>query len=310
MVKRYLLLALLLPAPAPALAAPAADRLVLETAATEDSDGLRQHSLYAGAVKALPAQGERAAVGLRAGYWQLEGGGDRVDFTALRLDYRRDLGFVDLDLGLHQLFGHVGSPTLGRVSASAPFAPLTLAAGVERELVDTVMAARAGTLVDTWHASLDHAATPEWTLVGAAVLQEFSDGNRRKGGVARLVYSPEAIAGFNAELRLRRLDGDRRAIGYFSPGRFEEGMLLLQYGHALPGERFVLTGRAGGGQQRIDGSATHAVFLAELRARGWYGATLGLEGRVGCTNTGELTVAAAGSGYRYCYGNLTLLRPW
>lgn len=311
MVKGTHLAALLAVVAATAQAAPAQDRLVLDLAATEDSDGLRQHSLYAGAVKGLPALGEGAAVGLRAGYWQLEGAGDPVEFTGLRVDHRQALGPVAVDVGIHQLFGDDWSPTLGHLGASLkPAPPLTLAAGVNREVVDTVIAARRETTLDTWHLVADYAVGAEWTLVGGGLMQGFNDGNTRQGGLVKVVYAPAAMEGFTAQLRLRRLDGDRRGIGYFSPDRFEEGVLLLQYGRALPGDRFVLTLQAGGGQQRIDADDTNPVYIAELRTRGWFGDALGLEGKTGCSNTGEVVTGPAASGYRYCYATLTLMRPW
>lgn len=310
MVKAILLAALLPLLAVMAQAAPAGDRFVLDSAGSEDSDGLRQHSLYAGAVRALPALGAAADVGIRAGYWQLEGAGDRVEFTALRVDHRRSLGPVVVDAGLHPLFGRDWSPLLAHLNASIELAPVTVAAGVDRELVDTVIAARREITLDTWHLVADYAAGAEWTLVGGGLLQDFSDGNQRRGGLFKLIYSPARVEGLSAQLRLRRLDGERRGIGYFSPDRFEEGLLLLQYGHALPGDRFVLTGQAGGGQQRVDGRDDNPVFVAELRARGWFTDTLGLEGRTGCSNTGELVTGPAASGYRYCHVHLRLMRPW
>jgi hypothetical protein len=310
MVKAILLAALLPWLAVMAQAAPADDRFVLDTAGSEDSDGLRQHSLYAGAVRTLPALGASADIGVRAGYWQLEGAADRVEFTALRVDHRRSLGPVAVDAGLHPLFGRDWSPLLAHLNASVELAPVSLVAGVDRELVDTVIAARREITLDSWHLVADYTAGAEWTLVAGGLLQDFSDSNHRKGGLFRIIYSPSRVEGLNAQLRLRRLDGDRRGIGYFSPDRFEEGVLLLQYGHALPGGRFVLTAQAGGGQQRIDGRDTNPVFVAELRARGWFTDTLGLEGRTGCSNTGDLVTGPAASGYRYCHGQLTLMRPW
>lgn len=291
--------------------AQAGDRLVLDLMAAEDSDGLRQHSLYAGAVKAWPALGKDASTGLRAGYWQLEGPLDRIDFTGLRVDHRQALGSGQLGLGLHQLVGDDWSPTLGYGNAVVrPLATLALDVGVDRELVDTVIAARRETTLDAWHVVADWTITPQWVLVAGPQRQDFSDGNRRQGGLLRLVWSPAALEGFNAQLRLRRLDGDFRGIGYFSPDRFEEGLLQLQYGRAVAGGRLVLTGVAGAGAQRVDATATDDVFLAELRARGWLSEGFGLEGKAGCTNTGELVASAAGGGYRYCQLNLTLMRPW
>lgn len=292
-------------------AAQAADRMVLDLMASEDSDGLRQHSLYAGVVKAWPALGKEAGTGLRAGYWQLEGAGDRVDFAGLRVDHRQALGDGQLAFGLHQLAGDDWSPTLGYGSVVVkPLPALALDVGVDRELVDTVIAARRETTLDVLHAVVDWSITPEWVLVAGPLRQDFSDGNRREGGLLKVVWAPAAAEGFNAQLRLRRLDGEFRGIGYFSPDRFEEGLLQLQYGRAVAGGRLVLTGVAGAGGQRVDGAGTDAVFLAEVRLRGWLTDHFGLEGKAGCTNTGDVVASPAGNGYRWCQLNLSLMRPW
>lgn len=289
----------------------AGDRLVLDSMASEDSDGLRQQSFYAGAVKALPALGKDAGIGLRAGWWQLEGQGDRVEFTGVRVDHRQALGRGELALGLHQLFGDGWSPTLGHATVVLkPAEAWSLDAGLDRELVDTVIAARRRTTLDAWHVIADYAPAPAWLLVAGPQWQDFSDGNRRQGGLFKLVWSPAALPGFNAQLRLRRLDADFRGTGYFSPDRFEEGLLLAQYSLPVLGERLVLGAQVGAGQQRIDGAASDGIYLAELRARGWLSDTFGLEGKAQCSNTGEVVVTSAAAGYRYCQVNLSLMRPW
>jgi hypothetical protein len=293
-----------------ATAAVAGDRLLLDTLGTEDSDGLRQHVEYVGLRHALPAQGRDAHVDLRAGYWHLAAPGDlQEDFTVLRLDHERAFGAVATTLRLQQLVSEDWSPTLGGLGASWQATPRwSLAAGADADIVDTALAAQHEIRVDTYNLSGDYRIGAAFTLAGSLLQQDFSDGNRREGGRLRIAYAPPMLEGFNAQLRLRRLDGDFRGIGYFSPDRFEDVMLQLQYGHALPGGRFNLTGIAGGGGQRIDGGATTSVFLAELRTRGWFTDQLGLEGKAGCSNSGDLNVRAASGGYRYCYANVTLLR--
>jgi hypothetical protein len=288
----------------------AGDRVVLEVAGSEDSDGLRQHAELAGYLHALPEQGKKAHVGVRAGYWQLAApGGLQEDFSVLRLDHERRLGPVDLALGVKQLASDDWSPTLGSAHATWQATPRwSLAAGIATDIVDTALAARRETRFDTVDISSDYRIGDAFTVIGGLLHQDFSDGNEREGGLLRLVYAPPRIEGFNTQLRWRRNDGDLRGIGYFSPDRFEEAMLQLQYGRALPGGRFVLTGVAGAGGQQVDRGETTSTFLAELRARGWFSDRFGLEGKGGCSNSGDIGVRAAGGSYRYCYVNLALIR--
>lgn len=307
---RCTLFALLL-VTAHAQAAPSADRIVSDTAVSADSDGQHQRSEYLGYVHGLPALGKNAALGLRAGYWMLKGPGDRIEFSALRLDHQRSLGPVDISLRAHQLFSDDWSPTLGAVAADYHVSPRwTLSAGAEAELVDTVVAARQRITFNTYNVSSDYRLHDTVTLVGGVLQQDFSDGNLRRGALARLIYSPRQLDGFNAQLRLRRSDSDFQGRGYFSPDRFEEAMAVLQYGHALPGERFAMTVLAGAGQQQVNGSSTNPVYLVEWRTRGWFNDRFGLETKAGCNNSGDIGAQAAGNGYRYCYGNLSLLGAW
>lgn len=304
---RFLLILLLMPA---AQAAPV-DRVVLEISGSDDSDELRQHAEYVGVVHALPGLGKSASVGASAGYWQLRGPGAQEEFGVLRLDHQRELGPVELRLYAQQLFGADWSPTLGAAAATYRVTSRwSVAAGVDVEAVDTVIAVREHTRLDTYNVSSDYQFSETVTLVGATLRQHFSDGNQREGGLLRFIYSPQQLEGFNAQLRLRRMDSDFQGVGYFSPDRFEEGMLLLQYGHAVAGERFTLTALAGGGQQRVDGEDASAIYLAELRTRGWFNDRFGLEGKAGCSNTGDIGIRAAEEGYRYCYGRLALIAAW
>lgn len=294
-----------------AQSAPAADRIISDTALSSDSDGQRQRSEYLGYVHALPALGKTASVGLRAGYWQIAGPGDRIEFGALRLDHQRRIGPVDISLRAHQLSSNDWSPTLGAVAADIHVTPRwTLSASGDFDLVDTVVAARLHTRFDTYNLSTDYQLLDTVTLVGSVLQQQFSDGNQRQGGQARIIYSPHQIEGFTAQLRLRRIDSDFQGTGYFSPDRFEEALALLQYGHALPGDRFTMTLLAGGGEQRVDSATTQPVYQAELRTRGWFNNRFGLEGKAGCSNTGDTVLRAAADGYRYCYGTLSLLGSW
>lgn len=291
--------------------ATAADRIVSDTAVSADSDKQQQRSEHLGFVHALPSLDKTASLGLRAGYWRLDSTDDRVEFGVLRLDHKRSIGAVAISLRAQQLFSDDWSPTTGAIAADYHVSPRwTLSASGDADVVDTVVAIRQHTRFNTYNVSTDYQVRDTVTLVGSVLQQRFSDGNLRNGSLARVIYSPLQLDGFTAQLRLRRLDSDMQGFGYFSPDRFEEAMALLQYGHALPGNHFVLTLMAGGGEQRIDGASTTPVYAMELRTRGWFNDRVGLEGKAGCSNTGDTVLRATTDNYRYCYGTLSLLGAW
>ncbi|MDI3260918.1 MAG: hypothetical protein QJR02_14620 [Sinobacteraceae bacterium] len=305
MVKHRLLPLLCLACGLPALAA---DRIVADGAFSADSDGLRERSADLGYVHPLPSLGRQASLGVRAGYWLLADNSDRIEFGTLKLDGQGRSGALDWRARVQQFASNGWSPSAGGFGFDYHAGSRwTVSTSGDFDLVDTVVAARRHTRFNTWVLSTDYAATPELTLVGGVIGQWFSDGNHRLGGLAHVVYSPTALPGFTAQLRVRRIDSEFRGLGYFSPDRLEEALALLQYGHAVFGDRFVLTLVGGGGAQRVDGRDTAALYQGELRGRGWFNDHLGLEGRLGCTNTGGINVQAASGGYRYCYGNLTLI---
>jgi len=312
MVKRPALVASLLLVCVSAANAAAPDRWVVDSVFNGDNDGQHERSVLAGYVHPLPDLGSTASFGFRTGYWLLDDPSHHSEFGAVRLDYQRDLGSkTQLDLHVLQLASGDWSPTLGSADISYHATRLwSLEGSADYNFVDTALAAQRHTLVNTYNLSTDFKLLDSVTLVGGVLQQYFSDGNHRTGGMARVVYAPAWLEGFNAQLRVRRLDAEFTGIGYFSPAKLEETLAQLQYGHALPGGKWVLTGVLGGGAQRVDGYATSAIYQAELRARGWFTERLGLEGKAGCTNTGGLQVQAASEGYRYCFGNLSLIATW
>lgn len=308
---KYLLAALALSSAAGRAAPVAHDEAVAETSLSADSDGLHERTADAGYIRALPALSPKATLGLRGGYWLLDSPSDRIEFGTLRLDHQSRLGPVDVALQGSQLFSDGWSPTLGNADFDIHLTPrLSVDLGGDSSLVDTVIAARRHTRFNTGNLSADYRLLDSVTLVGGVLEQWFSDGNHRFGRLGRVIWSPSWLEGFNAQLRVRRIDSEFRGIGYFSPDRLEEAEGLLQYGHALPGGHFVLTGMVGGGVQRVDRGSTSALYQGELRTRGWFTDHWGMEAKAGCANTGGLQVQAATGGYRYCYGNFDLIRSF
>ncbi len=287
------------------------DQAVAETAISADSDGLHERAVDAGYIHPLTSLSPNATLGVRAGYWLLDSSTDRIEFGTLRLDHQSRLGPVDLALQGRQLVSGDWSPTLGSADFNIHLAPhLSIDVSGESNIVDTVTAARRHTLVNTGNAFLEYQLLDSVTMLGGVLEQWFSDGNHRFGRIGRVIYSPSWLEGFNTQLRVRRIDSEFAGVGYFSPSRLEEAIGLLQYGHALPGGHFVLTGIVGGGVQRVNGAGTSSLYQVELRTRGWFTDHFGLEAKTGCSNTGGLQVQAATGSYRYCYGDLSLIHSF
>lgn len=292
----------------PVCAATVHERAVLETTFSSDSDGLHERTVDAGYIYPMPSLSPKATLAGRAGYWLLNSPADHIEFGSLRLDHQSSFGPVDITLQGRQLINSDWSPSLGSADfnfhATKKFSVDVFA---ESNIVDTVIAAQRHTRLNTGNLSADYELSSSVTVAGGILKQWFTDGNRRFGRSGRIIYSPAWLEGFNAQLRVRRLDSDFPGIGYFSPNRLEEALGLFQYGHALPGGHFVLTGIAGGGVQRINGATTSPLYKAEVRIRGWFTDHFGIEAKTGCTNTGGLQVSAATDNYRYCFGGLSLI---
>jgi hypothetical protein len=289
----------------------APDRVRLDLQLSEDSDRARQQAYAADLLGPLPFGGEQAQ-------WAIGGGYRHLDDTIGRESFRRARAHASfapteqtrVQTRAELLDGDEWSPIIGSASLGQRFSSRWSGeVSAERELVDTVTAVRARNLVTTWAGSVDYAPTPAWTVVVGATVQDLRDANERHGRSLRLVYAP-AQADWNLQLRLRRIDSAFRGDGYFSPERLEDALFTGAYHLPVAGDRFLLTLRAGAGLQRIDRGGDEALYLAELRGRGWFTAHYGFEARAGCSNTGGFNAGPAGDGYRFCEGVLSLIAAW
>ncbi len=287
-------------------------RLLLESSLSHDTDGQQESEQYAGYVAALPSQGKGSSAGLRAGYLELADTSNRLGFAALRLDYQRNLDDrLKYALRFKQLASSDWSPTLGGAGISYEASPRWHFEGsADSDIIDTVSAASRHLRVVTYNLAADDHLDESWTVVAGVLHQNITDGNVRTGGLLKLVFAPPSVAGFNVQLRVRRVASDFAGVGYFAPERLTEALLLFQYGAALPGDKWTLTALAGGGTQRVNDQDSARIYRAELRLRGWFTEHLGLEGQAGCSNTGGFNTSSAGGGYRYCFGHVGLIGSW
>ncbi|HEX4895807.1 MAG TPA: hypothetical protein VFV11_05695 [Solimonas sp.] len=294
----------------PLNAAAGGSRSYTELFYSEDNEDLSQRSWLLGhEFRPDGPEGPRAS--LAAGQRRYADATRDRDFDTVRaqLDLQPAAG-TELRTRLQPLWGWDWSPVLGSVSLAQTLGrPWRLELSAERELVDSLDGLDAHLAADTYALAVDRRLGEDWTLVAGGSYQDVDDGNQRQGRLLRLIWNPGQSAG-SLQLRARRLDSEFRSSAYFSPRRLEEALLLGQWRQPLFGGKALLSLQAGGGQQWLEGGDGEALYQGELRLRGWLDDRWGLESRVSCSNTGGFGSDAAGSGYRYCEGLLSLLRAW
>jgi len=306
-----------------------ADRAYLETGLTRDGDESGHERILAGyrhrGGEAL--RWELDLAGGTRGYWEDlptlvaapgPGGGtvtrtvtERERFSVARAALRGKTPEVwSFDLRLEQLQGDDWDPLLGAATVSArPHRDWYFELFSERELVDTVRAIRQEVEVDTYGLSADYTLNPSLVLVGALLGQDFSDGNRRRGGIVRLIFYPEAPEWLHFQLKGRILDASRPSDTYFSPERLQEYFLLAGIAAPFADDDWIFRLLAGPGVQIIEpfdaAREEKEAYLAELQLRGWFNDHLTLESHAGCS-----TAITSADTYAYCFANLHLGYAW
>ena len=308
MMRRVLLAMLLLAASSPPCQA--GNLLFTEGRYTHDSDQAEQYLLVVGAGQVFDS-GAWSKIELGGGLRRFTDnqGGETFNLYRLRLESAKRGGWqARLRLDWQQ---------------SQEWSPLTYAAAVsgqtgerwylefsaERDLVDTVTAIRQEIVVDSYSLSADYRLTNSFTIVGAPLVQRFTDGNNRWGGVVRLVYSPPRYENLSLEVKGRLLKSDVDGHGYFSPATLQEYFLIVGLAMPFGNDNWVARLRLGPGLQVVEPHVgegeTKDAYLGELKLRGWFTQSLGLEAVAGCSSA----LQASGS-YDYCYGDARLTYHW
>lgn len=133
---------------------------------------------------------------------------------------------------------------------------------VNRDWVETRRALDDGVRFTFAGAALELALGKHVTAVGVAGYQDFSDGNRRRHGRAKLIVQPSLDLGLTLQARYRVYHSDADlARAYFNPGRYDEAMLAIGWRKRVEGWMTSLT--AGVGRQRVGGDARTPTRLAE-----------------------------------------------
>lgn len=135
---------------------------------------------------------------------------------------------------------------------------------LSRDWIETRRALDEGTSFTFGGVALEQGIGPHLTVVGVAGYQDFSDGNHRRHGRARLIVQPYLDLGLTLQARYRMYtSADSLQPGaYFNPGRYAEAMLALGWRKRMQGWMGSLS--AGLGRQRVGDAAQTPTRLLEV----------------------------------------------
>jgi hypothetical protein len=208
-----------------------------------------------------------------------------------------DMQNADLRLGIGQVGGWQYLQGTGHWTLQ-PSDDFAVSAGAERAplLTDTAIAHRIA--YATYSAGATLRPTSHLYLLPTVFQQQFTDGNRRDGGVARLVVSPFDISGTPAalggQLGVRIFHSSRPSRGvYFNPQHYRAVTAGL-IGVASLSPNWRVRATADGGRQTTDGNAV-GIYTVDLSLEG----RLPHNGRLQlhATRSSAASVAGGGSGY-------------
>lgn len=219
----------------------------------------------------------------------------------------------DWQLQLHCRFldGDSWSPVLpAAMIIGRPHRDWYIELSADRDPVDSISAIRKHIYVDSYVASVDYRINDRWTVVGAPIVQHFSDNNQRHGVIGRIINTPQKWPNFTLQLKGRFLQLSQDSPDYFSPERLSEGFLLFGYATPFADDNWVIKLLGGPGIQRIEPfnsqtAQNKPIYHGEITLRGWFNDHLQLVSRLGCT-----LADGAQETYNYCFGNMHLGYAW
>ena len=103
---------------------------------------------------------------------------------------------------------------------------------------------------------------------------------------------------------MKQLRSDQAGTGYFSPDKQQLIYLDSAYSTGIFNDRFVFKSSLGLGEEVINNDTRNSFVKAELGLRGWFDDVNALDGRLGCSNSGDGISNRNASNYRYCYAML------
>lgn len=177
------------------------------------------------------------------------------------------LAGIDAEAGVMRVAGHTRA--IGDVTWSLRPAPDT---GVEvigaGDVVGTRKAIERGIAYGFVGASVERTFAERFTAIGLAAYQPFTDGNERTHLRGRLVWVVAPEYGVNVQARWRQYSSSRHDVdgAYFNPDRYRQWQGAVALRRHLAG--WVLSGSVGAGRETINGTDSHPVRVAEVRAEG------------------------------------------
>ena len=136
------------------------------------------------------------------------------------------------------------------------------------DVVGTETAIEHGVAYGFYAASIEQRLADRFTAIALAGYQSFTDGNGRTHLRGRLVWQALPDQGVNVELRWRGYRSQQDDVGgaYFNPDRYRQwqgvGAVRRHIGS------WTISGALGAGEETVNGTDTHPVRTAELRAEG------------------------------------------
>jgi len=269
--------------------------------AADDSEGFATRRVALGYLPAF--SGRDAHTGVRVGATRFSQDGWRRDAQQLSLTHRSiDPATTDgwqLEGGLSRQGGReLLTFDAGYRRALAGKRSVELFAS--RDWVETRRALDDGVSVAFAGAALEQGLGAHVTLVGVAGYQDFSDGNHRTHGRAKLIVQPNLDLGLTLQARYRIYRGasDRAVRAYFNPPRYDEAMLAVGFRKRFAGWMGSVT--AGAGRQRVGDAARTASRLVEASLESPAHATHSLRFRAGYNRSASF----GGPDYSYRYAQV------
>ncbi|HYP68815.1 MAG TPA: hypothetical protein VEP67_11280 [Thiobacillaceae bacterium] len=279
-----------------------------------DSDGLTLLGLGAGVSLPANSNAQFARWGVSTQTWRVDDGQRSNRVVSLDGHYATRLGedhSVDLSLGAGESDGW--NFIQGRLGwGYRPTDIFGIEASAERTPILTPVALAGHMLYNTYTLGFTVRPGDQWYILPAYYHQDFSDGNRRDGGVLRIRLSPYDIphsaAALGAEIYLRTFHSDLPGggRGYFNPTDFHEEQLKL-IGIQRVSSSWKLRALAGGGSQTVDGDS-NPIYSVELALEGRLPGNGRLRGVVGRSSVSSQS--GGGAGYWNDYLSLSLAYPF
>ena len=179
---------------------------------------------------------------------------------------------------------------------------------LQRDIVATRTAVDSGVTHAFVAASVDHAFSDRWTGIALAGAQRFSDGNDRAHLRGWLLYTLVPEHGLALQARVRGHGNSRAASAfYFNPERYETADIGLRFRKGVG--RWRLFALVAAGEERIDGTATHATRFAQLNADRVLVGDIRVGMRYAYSRAAGENSASAGGGYTWQYLRFFVVAP-